>query len=274
MKAVGGVGGYWRLEMRLGLVLGYGNSFGVESGQWGGGSPPPPFKRFPGGGASSWALGGLGCAKCPGHSRPRGCHAPLPPSANHCHLPGAPPQNPHPPPPPSAVWARHGAVEQGQSGGSVGTTRQGKGRGCRGVGTGQAEGEGGHEGGRGRWAPPRMEGVGSRERTRVSGERLIGAARFTQRYIQASCQPPAPPPRPRTPQRSCTHFPAILEFGWEAGRRVGAAGAPPSPHPHVPHILHSLPRTEGRLRHPNEECVRLPDLSAQQNPVLTTAEGD
>ena len=49
MKAGGG-GGFWRLEMRLGLVLGYGNAFGVESGQWGGGrgvTPPPPFKRFP-----------------------------------------------------------------------------------------------------------------------------------------------------------------------------------------------------------------------------------
>ena len=46
--AVGG-GGFWRLEMRSGLVLGYGNAFGVESVQWGGGrgtTPPPHFKRF------------------------------------------------------------------------------------------------------------------------------------------------------------------------------------------------------------------------------------
>ena len=42
-----GVGGYWRLEMRLGLVLGYGNAFGVGSGQWGGGSPPPPLQAIP-----------------------------------------------------------------------------------------------------------------------------------------------------------------------------------------------------------------------------------
>ena len=49
LKAVGG-GGYWRLEMRLGLVLGYGNAFGGKSVQWqGGGEYPPPFKRFPGG---------------------------------------------------------------------------------------------------------------------------------------------------------------------------------------------------------------------------------
>ena len=32
-----GGGGFWRLGMRLGLVLGYGNVFGVESVQWGGG---------------------------------------------------------------------------------------------------------------------------------------------------------------------------------------------------------------------------------------------
>ena len=46
-------GGYWRLEMRLVLVLGYGNAFGVESGPkcWGGGPPAP---RFPG----SWGGGG------------------------------------------------------------------------------------------------------------------------------------------------------------------------------------------------------------------------
>ena len=35
--------------MQLGLVLRYGNAFGVESVPWegGGGTPPPPFKRFP-----------------------------------------------------------------------------------------------------------------------------------------------------------------------------------------------------------------------------------
>ena len=39
-------GGYWRLEMRLALVLGSGNAFGLESGAecWGGRgvTPPPP----------------------------------------------------------------------------------------------------------------------------------------------------------------------------------------------------------------------------------------
>ena len=41
-----GGGGFWRLEMRLWLVLGYGNAFGVGSGlEWGGGkgvTPSPP----------------------------------------------------------------------------------------------------------------------------------------------------------------------------------------------------------------------------------------
>ena len=56
-----GGGGYWRLEMRLGLVLGYGNAFGVESVQWegGGGYPPPPFQAIPGGG-SAWGFGARG----------------------------------------------------------------------------------------------------------------------------------------------------------------------------------------------------------------------
>ena len=46
VKAVGG-GGFWRLGMRFGLVLGYGNAFGVEAVQCGRGRgvlPLPPFK--------------------------------------------------------------------------------------------------------------------------------------------------------------------------------------------------------------------------------------
>ena len=45
VKAVGGGGGYWRLEMRLGLVLGYGNASRVESGQSG---RPQHNKHTPG----------------------------------------------------------------------------------------------------------------------------------------------------------------------------------------------------------------------------------
>ena len=42
-----GGGGYWRLEMQLGLVLGYGTAQGRSVAA--GGYPPPPFRRFPGG---------------------------------------------------------------------------------------------------------------------------------------------------------------------------------------------------------------------------------
>ena len=47
VKAVGG-GGYWRSQMRLGLVLGCGNASGAESGPgffWGG-NPSPPFQAL------------------------------------------------------------------------------------------------------------------------------------------------------------------------------------------------------------------------------------
>ena len=39
------VSGGW--ECGWGLVLGYGTAFGVESVQWGGGSPPPPLQAIP-----------------------------------------------------------------------------------------------------------------------------------------------------------------------------------------------------------------------------------
>ena len=45
-----GGGGFWRLEKRLGLALGYGNAFGAESVQWGGGYPPPLSSDSLGGG--------------------------------------------------------------------------------------------------------------------------------------------------------------------------------------------------------------------------------
>ena len=68
-------GGYWRLEMRLGLVLGYGDAFGVESGPecWGGGGYPPPFKQFPGARAMRDAdVWGLSTAVGTGPSSPAG----------------------------------------------------------------------------------------------------------------------------------------------------------------------------------------------------------
>ena len=51
--------------MRLGLVLGYGDAFGVESVQWGGGRgvPPPPFKRL-----MPWTRGDTGEERAEGIS--------------------------------------------------------------------------------------------------------------------------------------------------------------------------------------------------------------
>ena len=57
-------GGYWRLEMRLGLVWGYRDAFGVESVPecWGGGrGDPRPLQAIPWGGG-----GGAECPRTPG----------------------------------------------------------------------------------------------------------------------------------------------------------------------------------------------------------------
>ena len=77
VKAVGG-GGFWRLEMRLRLVLRYGNAFGVESVQWGGGRGVPPPRL------SSDSLGAGEEPRPPGPDphdvhRPATHHSPPPP---------------------------------------------------------------------------------------------------------------------------------------------------------------------------------------------------
>ena len=67
MKRLGG--GSWRLEMRLGPVLGYGNAFWgrVRAGVLGGrGTPPPPLQAIP------WGWGAMG-DRAPSPSRPT-CH--------------------------------------------------------------------------------------------------------------------------------------------------------------------------------------------------------
>ena len=61
---------------------------------------------------------------------------------------------------------------------------------------GQAEGEGGHEGVRGRWALLPAEEEGSWERAAVSSQY---AARCRQQHKQASCQ------SSQTPKRGATH---------------------------------------------------------------------
>ena len=87
---------------------------------------------------------------------------------------------------PSSAWTRRREVKQGKSGGSVGTTDQGNGKGrsvVRPMGTaayggkGQGKGKGRGEGrlgqggrgrSKGRWAPPPMEGKGPREGQRMA----------------------------------------------------------------------------------------------------------
>ena len=156
----------------------------------------------------------------PGAQQPPLGRAP-PPSVRGVHL-DAPGQRRGPLP--SSVWTRHRAVNQGQSGGSVGTTFQGKGRVSRDVRVaGSKQGEGGHKGGRGRWAPlPADGGKGFKERARVSGEGPMGAARCRQQYNPVSCQPPPPPgsthrhtysaimaPHPHTPALQWTAGPTL-----------------------------------------------------------------
>ena len=115
VKAVGG-GGFWRLEMRLGLVLGYGNALGVESGQWGGGeggAPPPPLQAIP-------------CPPSPTHPSPSradgACHCdaprcpPSPAAAFRTRPPRGTPRTsgcpPPPPPPREGHGGRTSASEQ------------------------------------------------------------------------------------------------------------------------------------------------------------------
>ena len=61
-----GVGGFWRLGMRLWLVLGCGNASGVESGQWGRGGggcyPPLPATTCPQPGSGAEPPQALQCA--------------------------------------------------------------------------------------------------------------------------------------------------------------------------------------------------------------------
>ena len=75
---------------------------------------------------------------------------------------------------PSSVWTRHRAVKQGKSGGSVGTTDQGKGKGSREREIGQ-DGRGRTQGGERLMDTTAYGGNGSKGRA-VNGGRPIGTA--------------------------------------------------------------------------------------------------
>ena len=83
----------------------------------------------------------------------------------------------------------HRAVKQGQSGGSIATTYQGKGRACREARIGQA-GIGRVQGGERPMGTAAYRGNEFKERTRGKDESPIGAASFKQQIM------PTPPPSP------------------------------------------------------------------------------
>ena len=116
---------------------------------------------------------------------------------------------------PSSAWTRRKEVKRGKSGGSIGTTDQGNGKGRSGVrlmgtaaygGKGQGKGKGRGEGrsgqggrGRSKGGEKRMGttaygGKGSKGRA-ANGDRPVGAASCRRDHLtMASCQPPPPPP--------------------------------------------------------------------------------
>ena len=115
---------------------------------------------------------------------------------------------------PSSAWTRRREVKQGKSGGSVGTTDQGKGKGrsvvrpmgtvaYRGKGQGKGKGRGEGrlgQGGRGRskggeklMGTTAYGGKGSKGRA-ANGDRPVGAASCRRdHHTMASCQNPPPP---------------------------------------------------------------------------------
>ena len=102
---------------------------------------------------------------------------------------------------PSSLWTRHGAVKQGQSGGPVGATFQGKGRVGREVRIGRA-GRGRAQGGERpmgrRLSRERVQGKGTSKRPSANGRRQLQTA------TQPGAMPNPPPdarfgPSPPTP---------------------------------------------------------------------------
>ena len=139
---------------------------------------------------------------------------------------------------PSSAWTRRREVKQGKSGGSVGTTDQGKGKGRsvvrpmgtaayggKGQGKGKGRGEGRlGQGGRGRskggekpMGTTAYGGKGSKGRA-ANGDQPIGAASCRRdHHTMASCQHP-PPPLPTTPQT------VVKPSGSLVGRLQGGGG--------------------------------------------------
>ena len=150
---------------------------------------------------------------------------------------------------PSSAWTRRGEVKQGKSGGSVGTTDQGKGKGrsvvrpmgtvaYRGKGQGKGKGRGEGrlgQGGRGRskggeklMSTTAYGGKGSKGRA-ANGDRPVGAASCRRdHHTMASCQNPPPRPSRSNSTRKGTHH--VVKRPDQAGRR-GPARGPTHLHP-------------------------------------------
>ena len=146
---------------------------------------------------------------------------------------------------PSSAWTRRREVKQGKSGGSVGTTDQGKGMGRsvvrpmgtvahrgKGQGKGKGRGEGRlGQGGRGRskggekpMGTTTYGGKGSKGRA-ANGDRPVGAASCRRdHHTMASCQNPPPPPRTLVGDLSTR---PTLGCGQRMGRGWGGPGHPP-----------------------------------------------
>ena len=157
---------------------------------------------------------------------------------------------------PSSAWTRRREVKQGKSGGSVGTTDQGKGKGrsvvrpmgtvaYRGKGQGKGKGRGEGrlgQGGRGRskggeklMGTTAYGGKGSKGRA-ANGDRPVGAASCRRdHHTMASCQTPPPPTSPNCPT-------------WDPPPQTDPPTAPPYPlgGAFTPLVLGGESRTKAR----------------------------
>ena len=155
---------------------------------------------------------------------------------------------------PSSAWTRRREVKQGKSGGSVGTTDQGKGKGRsvvrpmgtvayggKGQGKGKGRGEGRlGQGGRGRskggeklMGTTAYGGKGSKGRA-ANGDRPVGAASCRrEHYTMASCQNPLawqvghPCPKPPLPARWPRKGGGVGQMGFRATAPRRAIFFPP-----------------------------------------------
>ena len=139
---------------------------------------------------------------------------------------------------PCSVWTRHGAVKQGKSEGSIGTTSGGRGRGCGEVRIGQG-GRGRAQGGERLMGTAACGGKGFKGRIAVSGDWPIGAASCRPRHDQVSCQTPLPSlAKPPAPHFQANHVPP-----WVSGVHNYSSAPPPLTCMYVEVVRGVVPRS-------------------------------